>query len=52
MFPDWSSYTWAEWVTTDACKVWLMGITTAAIVRIVRAGLKWFRKAGADSPLT
>jgi len=46
MFPDFTSYTFPDWATTDAAKVWLMGFMGGALTYIIHAALQWFRRAG------
>jgi len=46
MFPDFSTYTFPLWVTSDAMKAFLMGFITGALVRIFRAALRWFKAVG------
>jgi len=48
MFPDFSTYEWAEWVTSDAMKAFLMGFAVGGLVIIFRAALRWFKRAGTE----
>jgi len=40
--------TFPAWATSDESKAWLLGFTAAAMVRIFRASLKWFKRAGTE----
>lgn len=49
MFPDFSTYEWAEWVTSDAMKCFLMGFCVGGLIRIFRVALRWFKRVGRES---
>lgn len=46
MFPDFVNYNFPDWAQTVYAQAWLMGIVVGAMIRIFRAGLKWFRAVG------
>jgi hypothetical protein len=48
-FPDWSTYTFPAWATTDEAKAFLLGIIFGALVRIFRSALKWFKASGHET---
>lgn len=49
MFPDFSTFDWPSWVRSDAAKMWLAGFIVGALVRLFRAALRWFKRAGVES---
>lgn len=48
MIPDFTTYVWPSWAYSDAAKLWLAGFVTAAMIRIFRASLRWFKRAGTE----
>jgi hypothetical protein len=38
-----------SWATTDDAMVFWMGFAVACCIRIIRAGIRWFRRVGSDS---
>jgi len=49
MIPDFTSFEFPAWAVSDEAKVWLCGFIVAAMVRIFRAALRWFKRAGTDT---
>jgi len=49
MIPDFTTFTFPAWASSDAAMCWLMGFITGAIIRIFRAALRWFKKTGTES---
>lgn len=47
--PDFTSITFPAWVYSDAMRAFLLGLIVGASIRILRAGLRWFKKAGTDT---
>ncbi len=41
-------FTMPEWAVTDEAQAWVCGFFLMGTVRIFRAGLKWFKRAGHD----
>jgi hypothetical protein len=37
-----------EWATSDEARVWYLGFALAAMVRIAKAGLRWFKRVNAS----
>jgi len=46
---DWSTWTAPAWAVSDDAQAWFAGFLMAALVRIFRAGLKWFKRVGNDA---
>ena len=38
-----------SWAETDEAKAWFLGLGAAVMVRVFRAGIRWFRRVGSDS---
>lgn len=34
------------WATTDEAKAWALGLGAGCLVRIIRIGLRWFKRVG------
>jgi len=49
MFPDFSTYEWPAWASSEVLKMWLAGVIVAAMVQLFRAALRWFRAVGTES---
>jgi len=49
MIPDFTTYTFPAWATTDAAKCWLMGFIVGAMICIFKKALRWFKRAGTES---
>jgi len=37
-----------EWATSEEAQIWVVGFTVSAMVRIFRACIKWFKRAGTE----
>lgn len=35
-----------SWAVTDEAQAWMLGLGAAAMVRVFRAGLRWFKRMG------
>lgn len=45
---DFSNIDLPDWATTDEAKAWFLGFVAMGMVRLFRAGLRWFKRAGAE----
>jgi len=46
---DFTTWTLPVGVTTDLAIVFFFGMFTGASVRLIRAALRWFKRAGVDT---
>ena len=46
---DFTSISIPDWALTDEAKAWFLGFGMIAFVRIFRACLRWFKRAGVDA---
>ena len=37
-----------DWAVSDEAKAWMLGLGAAAVVRIFRAALRWFKRMGSE----
>jgi hypothetical protein len=44
MIPDFTGYEFPEWATSDDAKAWFVGFVVGALVRLVKSGLRWFKR--------
>jgi hypothetical protein len=46
--PDVTTFTVPSWASTDAGHAFFLGFALASVIRIIRACLRWFKRAGSD----
>lgn len=49
MFMDFTTFTMPAGITSDEAVAFCSGLFVGAFVRIIRAALRWFKRAGTES---
>lgn len=47
MIPDFTSYVWPE-TMSEGMRWFMMGFTVGGMIRLFRASLRWFKRAGVE----